>query len=108
LADAAPDTKAAADLVFNLCTDFRAGRRVEPLDPASLAADPTIPETRKAGLDALNAAIREEYGRDLHELSEDEAWRLLDALAAALADLARSPGDDDIESKLADLRQLAP
>ena len=108
MADVAPDTAAAADLVFNLCTDFRAGRRVEPLDPVSLVADPTIPETRKAELDKLNKAIREEYGRDLHELSEDEAWRLLDALAAALADLARSPGDDDIESKLEDLRQLAP
>lgn len=108
LVEAAPDTAAAADLVFNLCTDFRAGRQVEPLDPASLAADPTIPETRKAGLDALNAAIREEYGRDLHDLSEDEAWRLLDALAEGLAHLARGSNKDDIQSKLEDLRQLSP
>jgi hypothetical protein len=108
LADAASDTEAAADLVFNLCTDFRAGRQVEPLDPASLVADTAIPETRKAGLELLNTAIREEYGRDLHELSDEDAWRLLDALAAALADLARGSHHDDIESKLTELRQLSP
>ncbi len=108
LADSALDTGAAADLVFNLCTDFRAGRRVEPLDPASLVADPAIPETRKPELDAMNAAIREEYGRDLHELPEDEAWRLLDALAKALADLARGSKAADIQSKLAELRELKP
>ncbi len=108
LADFALDTRAASDLVFSLCTDFRAGRRVEPLDPASLVADPAIPETRKPELDALNATIREEYGRDLHELSEDEAWRLLDALAKALADLARGSNAPDIQSKLAELRELKP
>ena len=95
-------------MVFNLCTDFRAGRRVEQLDPASLVADPAIPETRKPELDAMNTAIREEYGRDLHELSEDEAWRLLDALAKALAGLARGSSAADIQSKLAELRELKP
>ncbi len=108
LAESGLDTGAAADLVFNLCTDFRAGRRVEPLDPASLVADPAISETRKPELDAMNAAIREEYGRDLHELAEEEAWRLLDALAKALADLARGSKSADIESKLAELRELKP
>ena len=110
LADAAGTTAAAADLVFNPCTDFRAGRPVEPLDPASLSADPTIPDKRKAGLDKLQQAIRDEYGKDLHELTEDEAWPLLDALAGALADLARKSrgAAADIQAKLTELRQLAP
>ena len=64
-----------------------------------------------ATLDELQQAIRDEYGRDLNELTEDEAWPLLDALASALASLARESSksaDADIEAKLAALRQLRP
>ncbi len=111
LAGAAETTATAADLVFHLCTDFRAGRRVEPLDPASLAAEPTASDKIQSGLDELHQAIRDEYGRDLRELTVDEAWPLLDALASALASLARESSkssDADIEAKLAALRQLRP
>ena len=111
LAGAAETTASAADIVFHLCTDFRAGRRVEPLDPASLAAEPTGSDKLQAGLDQLQQAIRDEYGRDLRELTEDEAWPLLDALASALASLSRESSksaDADIEAKLAALRQLRP
>lgn len=111
LAGAAETTAAAADIVFHLCTDFRTGRRVEPLDPASLAAEPTGSDKLQAGLDQLRQAIRDEYGRDLRELTEDEAWPLLDALASALASLSRESSksaDADIEAKLEALRQLRP
>ena len=111
LTEIAPDVAIAADLIFNICTDFRDGRRVEPLDPAALVPDPSIVKDHHADLEQLNEAIRNEYGRDLHELAEEEAWPLLDALVGSLANLARDSSKKEkaeVGSRLDELRQLTP
>lgn len=90
-----------------LCTEYRSSHPVEPLDPASLAPATALEDEAAHLKDVVEAAIKDEYGKDLRELSQDEAWPLLDALSRATTALAsRSARYDqsEVETILEELR----
>lgn len=97
----------AGAVLRHLCTEFRSLHPVEPLDPASLAQTTALEGEAAHLQDLVEAAIKDEYGKDLRELSQDEAWPLLDALSRATTALAsRSSRLDqsDVERILEELR----
>ena len=111
MSSVAGSASAAAPIYYHLLAKSRAKRRVDPLMPMLSHTRPRLSKKGAEGLRRLETAVRDEYGRDLTELSDAEQQSVLKAVRDELLGLVRhaSAYDEKLVSRSLDsLREQKP